>query len=231
MLLTPTELERLTIFTTAELARRHKQLGIKLSQPEAAAYIVDELLVGARQGRTLAELMSAGSTLLSTDDVMDGVSELIRMLQFEGMFPDGAKMITVHDPIRPGKKKRADTPKPGEVITAEGDIELNAGRRKADFTVLNTGDRPIQVGSHMHFFEANKALDFDRASAFGMRLDVPAGASARFEPGESKRVTLVAIGGTGAVSGFNGLTEGSVRSEATRARALERARAAGFKGA
>ena len=231
MLLTPTELERLTIFTTAELARRHKQLGIKLSQPEAAAFILDELLVGARRGRTLAELMSAGSTLLSTDDVMDGVSELIRMLQVEGMFPDGTKMITVHDPIRPGKKKRKNAPRPGEVITAEGDIELNAGRRKASMTVLNTGDRPIQVGSHMHFFEANKALDFDRAAAFGMRLDVPAGASARFEPGESKKVTLVAIGGTGAVSGFNGLTEGSVRSEATRARAIERARAAGFKGA
>ena len=210
MLLTPTELERLTIFTTAELARRHKQLGIKLSQPEAAAYIVDELLVGARQGRTLAELMSAGSTLLSSDDVMDGVSELIRMLQFEGMFPDGAKMITVHDPIRPGKKKRADTPKPGEVITAEGDIELNAGRRKATVAVLNTADR---------------------AAAVVMRLDVPAGASARFEPGENKPVTLVAIGGTGAVSGFNGLTEGSVRSEATRERAIKRARAAGFKGA
>ncbi len=231
MLLTPTELERLTIFTTAELARRHKQLGIKLSQPEAAAFILDELLVGARQGHTLAELMSAGSTLLSTDDVMDGVAELTRMLQVEGSFPDGAKMITVHDPIRPGKEKRADAPRPGEVITAEGDIELNAGRRKASMTVLNTADRPIQVGSHMHFFEANKALDFDRASAFGMRLDVPAGASARFEPGESKKVTLVAIGGAGAVSGFNGLTEGSVRSEATRARAIARARAAGFKGA
>ncbi len=231
MLLTPTELERLTIFTTAELARRHKQLGIKLSQPEAAAYIVDELLVGARQGRALAELMSAGSTLLTTDDVMDGVSELIRMLQFEGMFPDGAKMITVHDPIRPGKKKRAGAPRPGEVITVEGDIELNAGRRKATVAVLNTADRPIQVGSHMHFFEANKALDFDRAAAFGMRLDVPAGASARFEPGENKPVTLVAIGGTGAVSGFNGLTEGSVRSAATRERAIKRARAAGFKGA
>ena len=96
---------------------------------------------------------------------------------------------------------------------------------------INTGDRPIQIGSHYHFFEANPALDFDRAAAFGMHLDIPAGTAVRFEPGEKRIVDLVAFGGTGEVSGLNNLTDGSVRSGANKAAALRRARERGFKGA
>jgi urease subunit gamma/beta len=232
MMLTPTERERLTIFTAAELARKHRSLGIKLSHPEAVAYICDELLYGARLGHSLAELMGRGSTLLTTDDVMPGVAELLPVLNVEGMFPDGAKMITVHQPIRPGSRPLdADAAQPGEIIAAAGTVELNAGRRRATLRVTNTGDRPVQVGSHYHFFEANAALEFDRAAAFGMRLDVPAGASARFEPGEAKEVTLVALGGDGVVSGLNNLTNGLVSSDAVKAAALARARTRGFKGA
>jgi urease subunit gamma/beta len=232
MMLTPTEQERLTIFTAAELARKHRALGIRLSHPEAVAYVCDELLYGARLGRTLAELMSLGSTLLTTDDVLPGVAEMLEFINVEAMFPDGAKMITVHQPIRPGKQPlAAGMRKAGEIIAADGDIELNAGRRRATLRVVNTADRPVQVGSHYHFFEANAALDFDRAAAFGMRLDVPAGASARFEPGEAKEVTLVEIGGDGVVSGLNDLTHGYVKSDAVKAAALARARARGFKGA
>ena len=109
--------------------------------------------------------------------------------------------------------------------------EINVGRRRATIKAVNTGDRPIQIGSHYHFFEANKALDFDRAAAFGMHLDVPAGTAVRFEPGESKQVTLVAFGGTGEISGLNDLTRGSVRSEERKADALRRARERGFRGA
>lgn len=232
MMLTPTELERLTIFSAAELARKHRSLGIRLSHPEAVAYICDELLYGARLGRSLAELMGHGSTLLTTDDVLPGVAEMLEFINIEAMFPDGVKMITVHQPIRPGKLP-VDTGagRPGEIIAADGSIELNAGRRRATLKVVNTGDRPIQVGSHYHFFEANAALDFDRAAAFGMRLDVPAGASARFEPGDAKEVTLVEIGGDGVVSGLNDLTNGYVKSDAVKAAALQRARDRGFKGA
>lgn len=232
MMLTPTELERLTIFTAAELARKHRSLGIRLSHPEAVAYICDELLYGARLGRSLAELMGHGSTLLTTDDVLPGVAEMLEFVNIEAMFPDGVKMITVHQPIRPGKLP-VDTGagRPGEIIAADGSIELNAGRRRATVKVVNTGDRPIQIGSHYHFFEANAALDFDRAAAFGMRLDVPAGASARFEPGDAKEVTLVEIGGDGVVSGLNDLTNGYVKSDAVKAAALQRARDRGFKGA
>ena len=96
--------------------------------------------------------------------------------------------------------------------------------------MTNTGDRPVQIGSHYHLFEANKALQFDRAAAFGLRLDIPAGTAVRFEPGQSREVTLVAFGGRREVSGLNGLTDGGTGDEA-RAAAVARARAAGFKGA
>ncbi|OYT19727.1 MAG: urease subunit beta [Nitrospira sp. UW-LDO-01] len=97
---------------------------------------------------------------------------------------------------------------PGEVMPAAGEIELFKGRETKGITVKNLGDRPIQVASHYHFFEANRALQFDRAQAFGFRLAIPAGASARFEPGEEKAVTLVAFGGNRLAQGLNGLTEG-----------------------
>jgi urease subunit gamma/beta len=232
MLLTPTELERLTIFTAAELARKRKNKGLKLNHPEAVAYIADEILEGAREGRSVADMISFGSTLLTTDDVMPGVAELISMIQVEGTFPDGTKLVTVHDPIRPGKQKQdADAVIPGEIVTLDGDIELNTGRERVMVKVLNTGDRPVQIGSHFHFFEINKALDFDRKAAFGFHLDIPAGTAVRFEPGESKEVTLVTFGGTGEIYGLNALTMGSTRGAERRDEALRRARERGFKGA
>jgi urease beta subunit len=117
---------------------------------------------------------------------------------------------------------------PGEYLLGDGDIEANVGRATAQVTVANTGDRPIQVGSHFHFFEANRALRFDRARAFGMRLNIPAGTAVRFEPGDEKLVTLVALGGAREVHGLNGLTEGPA-GDAARAAAVERAARAGFE--
>ena len=230
MLLTPTELERLVIFSAAEIARRRKARGLKLNHPEAVAYITDEILEGAREGRSVADLIAHGSTILTTDDVMDGVADLLPMIQVEPHFPDGTKLVTVHDPIRPGKKKVKGVT-PGEMFVAEGEIEINAGRRKAVVTVTNTGDRPVQIGSHYHFFETNSALDFDRAAAYGLRLDIPAGTAVRFEPGESKEVTLTEFGGTQELYGLNGLTNGSAKSEENKVQALRRARDRGFKGA
>jgi urease subunit gamma/beta len=170
---------------------------------------------------------------LTTDDVQRGVAELMPVIQVEPTFPDGTKLVTVHDPIRPGKEKieAADQVRPGEIITPEGDIEINVGRRTASLKAINTGDRPIQVGSHYHFFETNRALDFDRAASFGMHLDIPAGTAVRFEPGESKEVDLVEFGGTGEVFGLNSLTMGATRNDARKEAALREARARGFKGA
>ena len=105
---------------------------------------------------------------------------------------------------------------PGEFLLESGDVVANAGRRTVELTVENTGDRPIQVGSHFHFFEVNRALRFDRAQTFGMRLNVPAGTAVRFEPGDAKRVTLVELGGARRVFGLNGLTEGAGKDAALR---------------
>ncbi|MCU0869979.1 MAG: urease subunit beta [Burkholderiales bacterium] len=231
MLLTPTELERLTLYTAAELARKRRGKGLKLNHPEATAIIADEILEGAREGRSVADLIAYGSTLLTTDDVMPGVAALLPILQVEATFPDGTKLVTVHEPIRPGRAPVVTDRVPGEIIAADGDIELNAGRAKRTLRARNSGDRPIQIGSHYHFFEANRALDFDRAASFGMHLDIPAGTAVRFEPGEEKEVTLVAFGGTGELLGLNNLTDGSAHSATDRDAALARARDRGFKGA
>ena len=119
---------------------------------------------------------------------------------------------------------------PGEVIPKSGEIVLNADRETVSIEVSNTGDRPIQVGSHYHFFETNPGLKFDRAKARGFRLDIPAGTAVRFEPGQSKEVTLVTFGGRRELTGLNALTEGIATSESVRTAAVARARAAGFKG-
>jgi urease subunit beta len=121
------------------------------------------------------------------------------------------------------------TPEVGRLDLVKGEIEINAGRRTVELTVENTGDRPIQVGSHFHFFEVNSALAFDRPRAFGLHLDIPSGTAARFEPGEEKKVVLTEYAGKQAVYGFNGLTNGSVRSSAVKAVAVQRAQAEGFK--
>jgi urease subunit gamma/beta len=229
MHLSPKESDRLLLFLAAELARRRRAAGLRLNYPEARALIADEICEGARRGENVAELMDLGGRILTTDDVMPGVADLIDVLQVEPMFDDGQKLVTVHQPIRPGSEP-VDGVVPGEIRAADGDIELNAGRRQATLVVRNSGDRPVQVGSHFHFFEVNSALDFDRAAAFGMRLDVPAGTAVRFEPGDEQEVMLVELGGERRVHGLNRLTEGGV-GDADREAALARAREQGFAGA
>ena len=231
MLLMPTELERLTIFTAAELARKRRARGLKLNYPEAVALITDEILEGARDGRSVADLIGWGSTILTTDDVLPGIAAMTDIIQVEGVFPDGTKLVTVHEPIRPAPGSDADIEQPGAVTAQDGTIDLNAGRRTTSLTAVNSGDRPIQIGSHYHFFEVNKALDFDRAKAFGMRLDIPAGTAVRFEPGATKEVNLVAFGGRSELTGLNSLTSGDGSDPAVRDAALARAKAHGFKGA
>lgn len=120
--------------------------------------------------------------------------------------------------------------KPGEWLLSEQPVEINAGRRTCKLKVRNTGDRPIQIGSHYHFFEVNRALDFDRPQAMGMRLNVPGGLAIRIEPGDEREVDLVEFGGKKRVVGFNNLTDGGLTARWTVKQALERARALEFKG-
>jgi urease subunit gamma/beta len=199
MELTPREKDKLLLFTAALVAERRKARGLKLNYPEAVAYISAAILEGARDGRTVTELMSEGTRLLGADDVMDGVAELITDVQVEATFPDGTKLVTVHQPIPVARVVGI-----GAVEAAAGSIEINAGRATRRVEVANTGDRPIQVGSHYHFYEVNPALKFDRAATRGFRLDIPAGTAVRFEPGQSRTVDLVAYAGERIVQGFRG---------------------------
>ena len=155
--------------------------------------------------RTVAELMSYGTELLGPDDVMDGVATLMPDVQVEATFPDGTKLVTVHDPIG-----GADAIIPGEIIVQDGEIELNAGRETLTMKVSNTGDRPIQVGSHYHFYETNEALSFDRDATRGFRLNIAAGTAVRFEPGQERTVELVALAGDRKVYGFNARVMGEL---------------------
>jgi len=198
MNLTPREKDKLLVAMAAMVARRRLERGVKLNYPEAVALITDFVVEGARDGRSVADLMQAGAHVVRADQVMDGIAALIHDVQIEATFPDGTKLVTVHEPIRGA----SDAMKPGEVTTLPGDLVMNEGRESLSLTVSNTGDRPIQIGSHYHFFEANPALSFERDKARGFRLDIPAGTAVRFEPGQTREVRLVALAGTREVYGF-----------------------------
>ncbi|WP_395309969.1 urease subunit beta [Mycobacterium sp. AMU20-3851] len=207
MHLTPKDEDRLLLFLAAELSRKHRAAGLALSYAEARALIADEVVEAARGGANVAEAAAHGASILTDDDVLPGVRTLLGSVQVEAFFADGQKLVTVHDAIGPGSRSAADLAVvPGEILAADGDLELNAGRATATVTVENTGDRPIQVGSHFHFFETNRALRFDRRAAFGMRLDIPSGTAVRFEPGEAQDVSLTSYGGERMVIGQNDVT-------------------------
>ncbi|MCY4592487.1 MAG: urease subunit beta [Alphaproteobacteria bacterium] len=225
MNLTPTEMDRLVIFQAAELARRYRSEGVRLSLPEANALIADEILLAARKGLDHPALVSLGGTILTAEDVEAGVPEMLRMVSVEVSMAEGTKLVTVFDPIPPGPRAE---PAPGEVIPKAGEIELNPGREGVEIDVLNTGDRSIQVRSHAHFFEVNRVLQFDRTRAWGMRLDRPSGGGERFDPGIGRRVRLVPYAGTREIHGFAGLAEGPADDPATREAAFRRARDRGY---
>lgn len=199
MNLTPREKDKLLISVAAMVARRRLKRGVKLNYPETVSLITDFVIEGARDGTSVAQLMADGAHLLTAEQVMDGVPEMIPEVQVEATFPDGTKLVTVHNPVR----DTVSTIKPGEIQALDGYITLNASAKTILLKVANKGDRPIQVGSHYHFYETNEALVFDREQARGFRLDIPAGTAVRFEPGQSRDVTLVPFAGKRVVYGFN----------------------------
>jgi urease subunit gamma/beta len=231
MNLTPTEMDRLTIFTAAEMARRNRSLGIRLSHPEAVALLTDEVMLAARRDMPYAEIRDMASRLLTTDDVEPGVAEMIPMVYIECAFAEGTKLLVLFEPISPGNLPLEETTCPGQIMTPEGDIEFFEDGPSVTIEVVNTGDRDIQVRSHTHFFETNKQLDFDRSKAWGMKVDRPAGMGIRFEPGVPKSVRLVPIAGGRVVQGQAGLVNGPLDAEGAQARGLEQARTRGYKGA
>ena len=189
MKLTPKEQDRLTIFTLAELARKRRARGIKLNYPEAVALICDEVMEEARAGRGYDEVIAHGMQILTEADVMEGVPELASRIYIEPLFDDGTKLVVLHHPIRKvGKdiqeEERISVPSLPDTIT------INSDKPSITLTVMNTSDHPIQITSHMPFWEINQRMRFDRELARGYRLDIPAGGAIRWEPGETKEVRL-----------------------------------------
>jgi len=231
MNLSPTEMDRLVIFNAAQMARRNRSLGIRLSHPEAVAYITDEVMTAARRNLPYAEIRDMAGRLLTSDDVEPGVGQMIPMLYIECMFAEGTKVMALFEPVGPGDAPIEDHVVPGEIIAGGGDVESFADLPKIVIDVTNTGDRDVQVRSHTHFFEVNRALRFDRAAAWGMKVDRPAGAGIRFEPGVTKSVQLVPISGDRVVHGQAGLVNGPLDAPLARQDALKQARARGYLGA
>jgi len=236
MHLTPREIDKLVLHQAGFLAQKRLVRGLRLNYVEAVALIAAQLLELIRDGRSVAELMDLGRRILGRHDVLDGVPDMIDEVQVEGTFPDGTKLVTVHHPIVAergdmglalygsflaaptvrhdiGRPPVAIERPPGRTSTASGELVLNEGRATVSVPVTNRGDRPIQVGSHYHFVEVNRALVFDRRAAYGRRLDIPAGTAVRFEPGETKTVTLVEIAGARVIRGGNAWASGPVTAD------------------
>ena len=244
MHLTPREIDKLLLHNAGFLAQKRLARGVRLNHPESVALIATQLLEFIRDGRSVAELMDLGRQFLGRKQVMGGVPEMLHEVQIEGTFPDGTKLVTVHHPIAAvhgdlslalygsflpvpevslfdsADSAALDTP-PGNCATSDGELLLNSGRETVTIEVSNLGDRPIQVGSHYHFIETNEQLQFDRAAAYGKRLDIPAGTAVRFEPGDTKTVTLVDIAGKRVIRGGSNLADGPV-SDANKSAAMKR---------
>ncbi|MFJ6509868.1 urease subunit gamma [Streptomyces sp. NPDC091406] len=226
MPLTPTERDRLLLFTAAELARTRLGRGLRLNVPEATALIADTVCEAARDGLRLADALKRGRAVLGPDDVLPGVVDVVTEIQVEAVFDDGTRLAVIsapfgdvaYDEAAPGAVlPHADTlPEPEPATTLE---------------VRNTAPVPVSVTSHFHFFEANPRLEFARDAAYGMRLAAPAGASTRFDPGAVVEVGLVPMGGERVAIGFAGLVDGELDAPGAKAEALRRAAACGYLGA
>ena len=256
MHLSPRDIDKLLLHNAGYLAQKRLARGVKLNHPESVALIATQVLEFIRDGRSVAELMDLGRHLLGRRQVMAGVPEMIHEVQVEGTFPDGTKLVTVHHPISspdgdmtlalygsflpaPSLEAfaqpcpadavmRSDAGAPGRCEPAAGELLLNADRQSVQLAVTNLGDRPVQVGSHYHFVETNAMLRFDRAVAYGRRLDIPAGTAVRFEPGETKTVTLVEIAGGMVIRGGNDLADGPI-TQANKLAAMKRIAEQGYE--
>ena len=215
MKLNEAERDRLTIYLTAELARARRARGLLLNAVEATALVADAVCEAARDGKRLSEAVDIARSVLSEREVLPGVIRAVPEVRVEAVFDDGSRLAVVRDPFRAG-------------IAAASALEPAGLAGEVELDVTNTAAVPISVTSHFHFFEANPRLRFDRAAAYGMHLAVTAGAAVRFEPGGTRRVALVPIGGRRVVIGFAGLVDGPLDEPGARERALEKARACGY---
>jgi urease subunit gamma/beta len=227
VLLTPQERDRLLISSAAQVARARRDRGLRLNVPETIALVAECAIEAARDGVRLAEAVARAGSLLGPDDVLPGVADIVSEVRVEAVFDDGTRLVVIPDPIGGG----ATDGGPGAVLVAPLAGEAPAARWHRVFvTVVNTASVPISVTSHWHFFEANPRLRFDRPAAYGRRLDLPAGATVRFDPGSPTEVGLVPIGGARVAVGFAGLVDGRLDDPEVRDEAMRRAREFGYLG-
>jgi urease subunit gamma/beta len=228
MRLTPTDRDRLLIFTAAELARTRRARGLRLNIPEATALIADTVCEAARDGARLMAAAAAGAAVLGPDDVLPGVIDVVTEVKVEAVFDDGTRMVVVRNPF--GAAAGLGDDAPGAVMPAERPINSEPADL-VRLSVVNTGDVPVSITSHFHFFEVNPRLQFDRAAAYGRHLAIPAGAALRFDPGATVEAALVPIGGARVAIGFAGLVDGPLDAPGAKEAALARAAAQGYLGA
>ena len=193
MRLTAWEEERLLIFGAAELARRHRAAGIALNAPEAVALMSDAMLEAARAGASYADVEAAGLAAVAPAEVIPGVRELIDDVRLEVLLGDGARLIVLVDPLGRGAPPASDGP--GAVVPGAPGADPTGHLERRSMTVANTSKRAIRISSHFPFERVNPRLEFDRSAAAGFRLDLEAGSSERWAPGETRTVTLVRFGG------------------------------------
>jgi urease subunit gamma/beta len=222
MRLLPQEQDRLLLFLAAELARARRGRGLKLNQAEATAIVADGICELARDGRRYAEVVAKTYDILGEEDVLDGVRALVPRIEVEAVFRDGRHLVVVQDPLGPA---------PGAGAEDEPEIPWSEDLAVARVTVVNEGDVPIGVTSHIHFFETNPMLNFDRGAAWGMRLAVPARTKVFFTPGEPREVALAPIGGARVVRGHGELVDGPLDEPGAREAALAKAAEKGYRGA
>jgi urease subunit gamma/beta len=223
MRLLPQEQDRLLLFLAAELARARRARGLKLNQAEATAIVADAICEAARDGLRYAEVVAGAHDVLGEEDVLDGVRALVRRIEVEAVFRDGRHLVVVDDPLGPAGAPGGAAPdgEPDVPWLTDAAVRLE---------VVNEGAVAVGVTSHLHFFETNRALRFDRAAAWGMRLAVPARTKVFFVPGEPREVALTPIAGARVVRGHGELVDGPLDAPGAKETALTVARAKGYRG-
>ena len=222
MELTPSELDRLLIFNVAQLAQSRRERGVKLNKPEAVALISNAVIEAARDGASHSIALQAGLTAVSDSELLPGVGSLLSGIAVEAVFSDGRRLVVVD-------YESTDSDVPGKVTR----LEPVALRTELDLTsvvVINDSDIQISVTTHMHFFEANPKLRFDRIASYGKHLNIPAGEHVDFPPGVPVSVNLVPISGNRVLIGFAGLVDGPLDAPGAKEDAIAKARSLGYLG-
>ena len=222
MELTPSELDRLLIFNVAQLAQARRERGVKLNKPEAVALISHAVIEAARDGASHSVALQAGQNAVKDSELLPGVGPLLSGIAVEAVFSDGRRLVVVDF-------ESADEDVPGKVTRLES-IALKEKLDSISLIVMNESDIQISVTTHMHFFEANPKLRFDRVASYGRHLQIPAGEHVDFPPGVEVSVNLIPISGNRILIGFAGLVDGPLDAPGAKENAISKARSLGYLG-